>query len=115
MSLARQLDAYINETGQEVFIEVEGKTSNLLSFIFDYNAKYTPVVALGTEGIRILQDDVDKWGLEYRLYMCERDGAPAGLRIGRNQSYRPEYAYRINDMDLIRELFELGYRIGVNF
>lgn len=114
MSLARQLDAYINETGQDVFIEVEGKTSNLLSFISGYNAKYAPAVALGTEGIRILQDEVDKWGLEYRLYMCEREGAPVGLRIGRNQSYRPEYVYRINDMDLICELFELGYRIGIN-
>lgn len=114
MSLARQLDTYIKETEQEVFIEVEGKTSNLLNFISGYNVKYAPAVALGTEGIRILQDDVDKWGLEYRLYMCERNGAPSELRIGRNQSYRPEYSYRINDMDLIRELFELGYRIGVN-
>lgn len=114
MSLARQLDTYINETGQEVFIEVEGKTDKLLNFISGYNVKYAPSIALGTEGIRILQDDVDKWGLEYRLYMCERDGAPVGLGISRNQSYRPEYAYRINDMHLIRELFELGYRIGVN-
>lgn len=114
MSLARQLDAYIKETGQEVFIEVEGKPDKILKFIAKYNETYGTDISMDTDGVLVLKPNANKWSLEYRLYMQEKDGAPEGLNIGPNHEYRMGYAYRINDMDLIWDLFDLGYSIGLN-
>lgn len=63
-----------------------------------------------TDGIMLL-GDVDKWGVELRLYLNHR---PDFLPVTSNRAYRSEYPYRINDNNLIREMFDIGYRIGVN-
>lgn len=114
MSLARDLDDFIRTTGQDVFIEAEGKPRDILRFIEDYNSRYSPIISVHADGIIKLQDDADKRALELRLYLEEKEGAPLELRIARNTHYRVEYSYRINNNALIRELFELGYRIGIN-
>ena len=114
MSLARDLDDFIRDTEQEVFIEAEGKPEHISTFISNYNSKYLQNISIYTDGIIQLQDDADKRALELRLYLEEKEGVPLGLRVARNTHYRVGYSYRINNNALIRELFELGYRIGIN-
>lgn len=53
----------------------------------------------------------DLLDLELRLYL---HFCPSGIQVTRNRVYRKEYEYRINDVDVIWELFDLGYRIGLN-
>lgn len=111
MSLAKKLDSFIKEEGKDVFIEAEGKPSRLKKFYFDYNSKYSPIIGDDTDGIIVLDEDANKWGLELRLYLHNR---PSFIQTTRNTVYRSEYMYRINDVAVIKEMFELGYRIGRN-
>lgn len=110
MSLANQLDLFIRSNNDSIFIEAEGKPEKLANFIREYNAYYSPSVNMNTDGIMVL-GDVDKWGVELRLYLNYR---PSFMSVTGNRAYRSEYPYRINDNALIREMFELGYRIGQN-
>lgn len=64
-----------------------------------------------TDGIIVLDEDANKLGLELRLYLHHR---PDCVTATRNTVYRSEYFYRINDTDVISEMFDLGYRIGLN-
>ncbi|MCI5935670.1 MAG: hypothetical protein MRZ65_09190 [Lachnospiraceae bacterium] len=114
MTVAEKLDDYIRMTGQDVFIEVEGKPDKIDAFINQYNFKYSPAISRFVDGIITLQPDANKWGLELRLYLNDKDGLPKGLSITHNDAYRGNYSYRINDIGVIRELFDLGYRIGLN-
>ena len=111
MSLAQELDCFIRESGDKVFIEAEGRPSNLRNFYAEYSSKYSPVINDSTEGIIVLEEDANKWGLELRLYLHNR---PSFIPVTKNTVYRSEYSYRINHVKVIRELFDLGYRIGVN-
>lgn len=108
--LANQLDSFIRSNNDTVFIEIEGRPDKLTQFIQNYNELYSPSVNMTTDGIRVL-GDVDKWGIELRLYLNCR---PDFIAVTSNRVYRPEYSYRINDNTLIREMFTLGYRIGEN-
>lgn len=110
-SLANQLDMFIRDNNDNVFIEVEGKEEQLERFICRYNSQYGCNINMGTDGIRRLGDDVDKWGVELRLYL---NNSPEFKNATVNRKYRPEYSFRINDNDLINEMFNLGYRIGLN-
>lgn len=114
MGLARELDQFIRDMGSDVFIEAEGKPEVIQKFIHDYNSKYSPIISKYTDGIIVLQEDANKWGLELRLYLHGRSGAPTGITITHNDQYRGNYSYRINDVKLIRELFDMGYKIGIN-
>ena len=58
-----------------------------------------------------LDEDANKWGLELRLYLHHK---PDCIISTRNTVYRSEYSYRINDTNVISEMFDLGYRIGLN-
>lgn len=111
MSLAKDLDCFIRESGDEVFIEAEAKPSRLRSFYTKYNSMYSPTINDSTDGIIVLEEDANKWGLELRLYL---HNCPSFVQTTKNKVYRSEYPYRINDVDLIWELFDLGYRIGIN-
>ena len=62
-------------------------------------------------GIIVLEEDANKWGLELRLYLHYN---PSFIKATRNKVYRGEYGYRINDVDIIKDMFKLGYRIGLN-
>ncbi len=111
MGNARQLDNFIQSVGDSVFIEAEGRPSRLRGFYEKYNSLYTPGINDSTEGIIVLDEDANKWGLELRLYLHH---APSFMNATHNRAYRKEYEYRINDVDVIWELFDLGYRIGEN-
>ena len=109
--IATRLDSFIRNSGNDVFIEVEGRPQNLSEFYRDYNSRYSPSVNDSTDGIIVLENDANKWGLEYRLYLHDK---PNFINVTRNTVYRSEYSYRINDKDVIKELFDMGYRIGLN-
>lgn len=111
MSLAEELNQYIRNNGEGIFIEAEARPSRLESFFQEYNSKYTPTISGATDGIIVLEEDANKWGLELRLYL---HSAPDFINVTRNTVYRSEYAYRINDVDVIWGMFDLGYRIGLN-
>lgn len=111
MSLAKKLDTFIKESGNDIFIEAEGKPSRLKSFYANYNSKYSPTIGNNTEGIIVLDEDANKWGLELRLYL---HNCPSFIPTTRNTVYRSDYSYRINDVAVIKEMFDLGYRIGIN-
>lgn len=111
MSIAQELDYFIRNNSDNVFIEAEGKPSRLRKFYAEYNLKYSPSINNDSEGIIVLEEDANKWGLELRLYMHYN---PTCIHATRNRAYRNEYGYRINDVDVIKNLFELGYRIGHN-
>lgn len=111
MTVAERLAEFIYENDDAVFIEAEGRISRLHSFFEEYNSRFNPSIDFDTEGIISFEDTADKWGLELRLYLhCK----PDFLKVTKNAQYRGGYSYRINDKDLIMEMFELGYRIGLN-
>ena len=114
MTRAEQIDRFFKSTEQTVFIEAEAKASRISSFIREYNSKYSPSISANSEGIISLNNDANKWGLELRCYFDDRLGFPAGVKTTSNRAYRSEYSYRFNDVDIIWELFDLGYRIGMN-
>ena len=114
MTLAEKIDQFFQATGQSVFIEAEGKVNTISRFISEYNANYTPNITTGTEGIICLDENKNKWGLELRCYFNNAYGFPAGVQVTQNRAYRAMYSFRFNDVNVIRELFELGYRIGNN-
>ncbi len=114
MGIAQQIDEFFQKTGQEVFIEAEGKENRIRRFIEDYNSKTGEIVNSFDEGIIVLENDADKWGLELRCYFQDKVGFPEGVKITSNRVYRSEYPFRFNDVKVINQLFELGYRIGAN-
>lgn len=111
MNLAQMLDQFIKASGDDVFIEAEAKPSRLGSFYSQYNSKYSPAINDDTDGVIVLDEDANKWGLELRLYL---HSCPSFMQATRNRVYRKEYSYRINDVDIIWKMFDLGYRIGFN-
>ena len=111
MNISEQLDHFIKKNETDVFIEAEGRPSSLHKFYEEYNSICSPSINDDTDGVIVLDEDSNKWGLELRLYM---HNDPDFISTTSNTVYRPEYSYRINDTDLIRALFYLGYRIGLN-
>lgn len=109
-NLANQLDMFICNNKDKIFIEAEGKKEKLREFISKYNAQYSSNINMSTDGIMVL-GDVDKWGIELRLYL---NYCPDFIQVTTNRVYRSEYPFRINDNKLIYEMFDLGYRIGEN-
>ena len=114
MSLAEMINQFFRNTRQTVFIEVEAKENTVARFINDYNSNYSPQIEIGDDGIVCLSKDKNKWGLELRCYFDNADGFPVGIQVRHNTVYRPEYSFRFNDVNVIKEMFELGYRIGEN-
>lgn len=114
MTIAEQIAQFFQRTGQRVFIEAEAKESRMINFIEKYNSQYSPSIGLSDEGIISLDNDANKWGLELRCYFDNRNGFPSGIQTTVNHAYRSEYPYRFNDVDVISELFDLGYKIGFN-
>ena len=114
MNIAKQIAEFLEKTGQNVFIEAEGKPSVIEKFIRAYNDEYGHCIDEDEEGIIVLQDDANKWGLELRMYFNDKSGIPSAVNVTRTKGYRGEYSYRINDIQLIKEMFSLGYEIGCN-
>ncbi len=88
----------------------------MVNFISDYNYKYRPPASFNTNGICLL-GDVDKWGVELRIYFNNANNIPNywNDRKYNNKKYRAdEFCYRLDDNKLVRFLFDSGYRIGYN-
>ena len=114
MGIAQQIDYFFKSTGQTVFIEAEAKESRMRNFIAEYNSRLSENLNIADEGLISLENDANKWGLELRCYFNDRNGFLGGVQITSNRAYRLEYSYRFNDVDVIWDLFNLGYRIGIN-
>ncbi len=104
----------IKRSGGDFFIEAEAAPKTMQSFIDSYNAVQSPAITMDSDGIIPLKPDVNKWGLELRLYV--NAVPPAGIRhlFSRNRTYKTEYAYRLNDNDIVWALFRNGCKIGIN-
>lgn len=100
---------------EECFIEAEGKLSAITTFITNYNKKFGTTLSSKDDGIILLQDDANKWGLELRLYVrtCPPENVKK-LGFTHNNAYRNNFSYRLNNNDIVNYLFGLGYRIGYN-
>lgn len=99
----------------ECFIEAEGKLPSINRFIDDYNGRFGTTLSAHDDGIILLQNDANKWGLELRLYV--RTCPPPNVkRLGftHNDAYRNDFSYRLNNNDIVAYLFTQGYRIGFN-
>ncbi|MBD5439571.1 MAG: hypothetical protein HDR33_00855 [Treponema sp.] len=102
-------------SAEECFIEAEGKRSSINNFIDRYNRDFGATLRATDDGIILLQDDANKWGLELRLYV--RSCPPINVkRLGftHNNAYRNDFTYRLNNNDIVNFLFDIGYRIGFN-
>lgn len=100
---------------EECFIEAEGKILSITNFINRYNRQFGTTLRSNDDGIILLQDDANKWGLELRLYV--RSCPPINVkRLGftHNNAYRNDFTYRLNNNDIVNYLFDIGYRIGFN-
>ncbi len=104
----------IKQNGRDFFIEAEAKLGTMTTFINDYNQTHTPAITKYSDGIIVLREDANKWGLELRLYTPVAPPAVIAHLFGRNRVYKTKYLYRLNDNRLIRELFNNGCRIGLN-
>lgn len=101
---------------QEIFIEAEAREDKMLKFINKYNNAYSESVAIGDDGICLL-GDVDKWGVELRIYFNDITDIPSywGTRKYNNNNYRSaEFDYRLDNNKLVWFLFDNGYHIGYN-
>jgi len=100
---------------QECFIEAEGKFSSINNFITIYNDKFGTTLTANEDGIILLQDDANKWGLELRLYVrtCSSINVKR-LGFTHNEAYRNDFSYRLNNNKIVKYLFNIGYRIGLN-
>lgn len=109
-----QLLNRFQEKGQSFFIEAEGKLNDINRLIEEYNYSHTETIDLQSEGIILLQDDANKWGLELRLYVSELPPESLSGIFTQNTVYRPEYKYRLNDNEIVRFLLNSGFVIGLN-
>ena len=100
---------------EEFFIEAEARPSRMRNFVNEYNATYDENLTFEDQGMIILQDDANKWGLELRLYVYNRPPENIyQLGFTYNDAYRDNFSFRLNDNDVVNFLFEQGYRIGFN-
>jgi len=107
---------FLQHRNQRIFIEAEAREDKMQNFISEYNGKYRASINLETNGICLL-GDVDKWGVELRIYFNDTNSIPAYWdgRKYLNKKYRAdEFGYRLDDNSLARYLFDNGYVIGYN-
>ena len=100
---------------EDFFIEAEAKPSRMRNFIDEYNRSYNEDLSIHDDGIILLQEDANKWGLELRVYV--RTCPPENVRrlgFTQNEAYRNDFSYRLNNNEIVQYLFEQGYRIGMN-
>lgn len=98
----------------DFFIEVEGRPGQLEKFIEKYNTEMGTNITMNTDGICVLDANVDKWGLDFRLYTNKRPQSPLDNYFHANRAYRPEYRYRLNDNNSIKSLLRDGFSLGHN-
>lgn len=105
---------FLVNSGQHFFIEAEGKNDRIQNFITQHNSTYSRSVTTSSRGICVL-GDVDKWGLELRIYFTNKNGLPDGWHVQNNSIFRnQEYPYRLDNKDLVEYLFSQGCVLGDN-
>lgn len=107
---------FLNNNKQKIFIDVEATEIKMNEFIKKYNQIYSTSITITDDGICLL-GNVDKWGVELRIYFNDLSGLPNewDKRKYRNRNYRSgEFNYRLDDNKLIWYLFDNGYQIGYN-
>ena len=114
MGLYDDLVSFLREL-DDFFIEVEGKPNQLNKFIVKYNSQMGANITLYTDGICML-GDVNKWGLEFRVYTNERPSPMLGNKFHKNPKIRhPEYDYRLSDNTLVESLlYNRFFHLGLN-
>ncbi|MGT2666796.1 hypothetical protein ACVRYP_05720 [Streptococcus rifensis] len=108
---------FLRNTPQTIFIEVEGRRINIDKFIANYINNYGHSVNNSSEGVCILSPNVDKWGVEYRIYLNNIQSMPNywfNRKYVNRKYHSNEFAYRLDDKKLIEYLFDNGYRLGYN-
>lgn len=96
------------------FIEAEGRPQRIRNFVIEYNTSHKEFITSQSEGIILLDENANKWGLELRLYVTETPPTALLRMFTRNTVYRSEYRFRLNDNRLISQLLNMGYKIGLN-
>jgi hypothetical protein len=107
---------FLRKTNQSIFIEAEAREDKMANFIKKYNTNYSESINLNSDGICLL-GDVDKRGVELRIYFNDLTGIPPywNSRKYDNKIYRSgKFAYRLDDNELGHFLFSNGYHIGAN-
>lgn len=92
----------------DFYIEVEGKLNTI-------QRRIDPNLSENDEGVCVLSDGVNKWGLEYRLYTFNRPAPSLGNKFHSNTDFRhSEYTYRLSDNSLVSSLLDAGFHLGRN-
>ena len=113
MGLYENLVDFLNDL-DDFFIEVEGKPEKLSKFIKNYNSKMGTNINMDSDGICEL-GNVNKWGLEFRVYTNKRPQPLLGNKFHRNPKIRhPKYKYRLSKKDLVKPLLYDGFELGQN-
>lgn len=112
----RELARYLLADDRNIRLEAEAKRERLRSFFSDYKNITGERLTDRTDGIVVLQDDADKWGLELRIYISDITDFPEEYRGYLTSNTRFEekyqaYAARLNNNDLIMQLIRIGLRI----
>ncbi len=113
----RKLAEYLLDDDRNVRLEAEAKEDRLRRFFSEYRRITGEPLTDRTDGIVVLQDDADKWGLELRIYISDITDFPEEYRRYLTSNTRFEekyqaYAARLNNNYLIMQLIRIGLRIG---
>ena len=83
---------FLKNSKQEIFIEAEAKKDKMSKFIESYNNNYSETINFDTNGICLL-GDVDKWGVELRIYFNNINNIPDYWknRMYKNKKYLEYY------------------------
>ncbi len=115
--MLKELLTFLNEiknNNDSFFIEAEAKLSKMDNFINNYNAESPALIDVNSDGIIVLQEDANKYGLELRLYVPIEPPREISHLFKKTSGYRAEYPYRLNNNCIISELFKSGCKIGKN-
>lgn len=95
-------------------IELEGKRSKVMNEFNILNMRYGTSYNDRTDGATILGEGVDKYSIQYRLYLDNIDGANDIIKslVAPNNYYRKEFKYRINGRSNVRPLLDNNFKIG---
>ncbi len=112
-----KLASYLISGNRNIRLEAEGKRERLRSFFNEYGNITGEPLTFNTDGIVLLQDDADKWGLELRIYISDITNFPQEYSAYLTSNTRFEakykaYAARFNNNELIMQLIRTGLRIG---
>lgn len=112
-----RLATYLTSRSRSIRLEAEGKRERLLRFFEEYGRITSEPLDFDTDGVVLLQDDADKWGLELRIYISDTADFPQEYTAYLTKNTRFEekykaYAARLNNNGLIMQLIRTGLRIG---